>query len=102
VARSMPLNNVATTDGYSEAATIERRAIYRLRLQVTTAAIFYQLADPSTWPGINWGPEKMLVPSSYGLLVADRCSGVRVRSAAAGQPARVNIDFDTDDAGGAT
>jgi hypothetical protein len=91
--QAQPLNNVATTDAYSDATTIVRPSIRRLRFQVSNAAIFYQTADPSYGIGAPvWEPERQLIPGLYGF--EHRCNGVRVRSAVAGVPARVSIDFE--------
>jgi hypothetical protein len=92
VPSTQPLNNVTTADGYTDANTIVFPGIRRLRIQVSTAAVLYQTADPTYGlGGPVWAPERALVPGLYGLNVP--CNGVRVRSLKAGSPAQVNLDF---------
>lgn len=90
-----PLNNVATADGYTDANTIVRPNIRRLRFIVVNASVYYQTAEPEYGIGAPvWSEERFLPPVDRG--VVKRCHGVRVRSAVAGTPARVSIDFEAD------
>lgn len=91
-----PLNNQATTDGYTSAATVSCAGAQRINLDVANAAIYYELGDSEPRSGaVQWHDEVFLAPSFRSLdpvgdedTVAD---AIRVRSAAAGVPARVTI-----------
>lgn len=94
---SASLVNVATTDAYTDANTVTRPNVERVRFQVFNAAIRYQLGRG--WPP-QWTDERFLAPGFHSFDA--HCTGVRVRSAAAGVPAQVSIDLvDEHELGGA-
>lgn len=81
---SAAVNNVASTDGWTE---LSAPSSARLELNVTGAAIYYQLGEGQ--PPLYSQPEKFQVPVLAHL---DRvCDSIRFRSAVAGVPARVTI-----------
>jgi hypothetical protein len=88
---SASLPNVATTDRYTDAATLVAAQSARVNLQVSSQPIRVQLGHG--WPPIFLEPEFQLQPGLYSL---DRaCDAVRVRSASPGLAASVSIDAST-------
>lgn len=86
-------NNVTTADAYSPAATIENVPEgVQVSLHVFNEAVLYQLA--TGYPGGSWGSERYLAPGFH--VLARRASGVRVRSAVAGEAAQVTAEVATD------
>jgi hypothetical protein len=95
---SYALNVQATSDGFVTAATMLCPGSRLITVQVSTAAIYYQLLqgdDGGTkGTGGNWGPEHWL---QTGVFTFDKddfhpfpvCHGVRFRSAVAGKSALV-------------
>lgn len=96
------LNNVATQDSYVDATTVTfMRARAGFTIQVNNAAVYYQVGHllPGI-PAVNWEPgEHFLQPSIAafkdpaleGLPMGAMFGAVRLRSAAAGVPARVSV-----------
>lgn len=85
---SSVLNNVTTSDAYSDQNTLRAPGSERLMIHVRNAAIAYQLG--AGIEGIAWRDEVFLPP---GTLSIDRTfDAVRVRSWVAGWPAQVTID----------
>lgn len=85
----MVLNNVAAPDAYGPTATIERRGLRSVRIQVANQPIVYQLAADE--PGGAWGDEEQLLPAIYTFPVV--AGGIRFRAASPGLaiPARVTL-----------
>lgn len=84
---SYPLNNVTTADAYTTANTLNCPGSVRLNIDVTNAAVYYQLG--TLVGGVNWDAETFMTPSFRGL---DRkFDAIRVRSAKAGAPAQVTL-----------
>lgn len=84
------LSNVATADGYSDAATLRLVGARRIVEQIFNAAVYYQLDESADGLG-TWTNERFRAPLSGSF---DRvCSGVRYRSAVAGSPARVSVEL---------
>jgi hypothetical protein len=84
-----PLNNIATGDAYSDANTLWAPGAVRFNFDVANAAIYYQLGVGAR-PSPQWLPEVFLTPSFRS--IARRADAVRVRSGAAGTPARVTLE----------
>lgn len=85
---SVALNNVPTSDAYSDATTLRAPGSQRITMDVRNAAIFYQLG--AGLEGTLWRDEVFCPPRSWS---GDRVfDAVRVRSAVAGTPAQVTID----------
>jgi hypothetical protein len=90
---SVALNNVTTSDRYTDVNTLYARGSERLTVHVRNAAIYYQLGQGVG--GVLWREEVFLPPGT--LSGAHRFDVVRVRSAAAGTPAQVTIDAGPDE-----
>lgn len=82
------LNNVTSADAYSNANTLLAPGSRRLRMDVFTAAIYYQLGIG--WPNPTWGAETFFAPARAGLNYT--FDAIRIRSAVAGVPAQVTIE----------
>lgn len=98
-----PFNNVSTADAYSDATS----AIFPLpkqgfALNVSNAAIYYQLARPGSTGRVGdwvWDANEYFLTPAYSTFSdagvempgAGAFAGVRVRSAAAGVPAQVTV-----------
>jgi hypothetical protein len=85
---SYALNNVTTTDGYTDAATLRCPGTTRLLIHTRNAAIGYQLGRGR--PASVWQDEVMMLPGTASLIRA--CDAIRVRSWTAGKPAQVIVD----------
>jgi hypothetical protein len=85
------LNNVATADIYTNAATLQCPDSVRFNLHVFNAAIFFSIGSaPGTQPGVQSSGEIFRGPGLYSM---DRnLDQIQVRSAAKGVPAQVTID----------
>lgn len=83
-----PLNNVTTGDRYDAARTLECPGAARVNIDVSNAAIFYQLGTGIG--AVRWGDETFMTPAFRSL--DRRTDAVRVRSAVAGAPAQVTVD----------
>ncbi len=101
---STGLNNVPTADVYTETATIVGRTSDRVNIIVEDNAVFYQLqADSGEGRGPvmgSWYPERYLPVGTGGIFTVSlsrRATGIRLRSAVAGLPARVTIEMITRD-----
>lgn len=81
------LNNVATTDTYTDANTREQPLTVRVNLYIYNAAIYYRLMRPDR----TWTDELYLAPGERSL--DRRCRGAQIRSAAAGKPAQVTLEL---------
>lgn len=97
---SRPVNNVATSDDYSDAATFTvLPPASGMTLTVNNAAIYYQQAEAMSGydRGQNWQPESFLIPGRYNFDDGDKLPGsfgfvgLRIRSAVPGTPARISI-----------
>jgi hypothetical protein len=93
---SWVLNNVTTADAYTAANTLDNLPFpSRINLDVSNAAIFWQLKQADHAPGLytggTWGAEVMMLPGSRSLFRAG-VRGFRVRSAAAGVAAQVTVE----------
>jgi hypothetical protein len=82
---SATLNNVQTSDRFTDAATLLCPGTVQLKLVIANAMVEYQLGQGSP-PAWDEDPTQ-LPPVTAGL--ARRCDAIRFRSAAAGTPARV-------------
>lgn len=88
------LNNVTTADQYTAAATLQAPAVVQIVLDISNAAVFYQIKEPveglaeGAW---NWGEEKFAPPTFQTL--RRRTAGIRFRSAKAGTPAQVSAQL---------
>lgn len=88
------LNNATTADAYpadnAGGAQVRGSGVVRVQLDVSNAAVFYQLLEPvegqseASW---NWGQEAFQAPATASL--TRRTAGIRFRSAVAGTPAQV-------------
>jgi hypothetical protein len=85
---SIALNNITTSDRYTDANTLRAPGSERLTVHVRNAAVYYQLGQGVG--GVLWREEVFLPPGT--LSGARRFDVVRVRSAVAGTPAQVTID----------
>jgi len=90
------LNNVTTADAYTAGNTLAGLPFpSRILLDVTNAAIYWQLQQSSSPSAMNtegtWGNEVFMLPGSRSLFRAG-VRGIRVRSALAGVPAQVTIE----------
>lgn len=103
------LNNVATEDKYSAGTTLECPRGVRINFDVNNAAIYFQIGlntavhktDPNQIMellggsgltpigNIIYGQEVFSIAKSFTL--SRICDSIRIRSAAAGVPARVNL-----------
>lgn len=94
---SYALNLYETQDEYTEAGTLHCPGSRKLDIQVSNAAIYYQISRPSPAhpEGGPWEPEVHKAPATYLLL--RNAAKVRVRSAVAGTPATVTIDALTEE-----
>lgn len=94
------LANVTTADEYTDSAKLRLPGTVRIVLQVANAAVLFQLDESSDGKDV-WTTERFLSPSIGSL--DRRCSGIRFRSAVAGQPAQVSCELADEDelAGGA-
>lgn len=97
---SSGLNNVATTDAYSETNTVRIGDVARANFIISNASIFYQLQMASGFGRApvtdGWFPERFLPCSASQtcfVSLSRKCTGVRVRSAVAGSPARVSLEL---------
>jgi hypothetical protein len=81
------LNNVATTDGFTNATTLLCPGAARINVDVYNASVFLEFGEgsPPTWLG-----EVHLGPTFRSL--DRRADAVRVRSFTPGTPARVTIE----------
>lgn len=104
-----PLNNVTTANAYTTANTLECPRGVRVQINVSNAAVFYQIgfnvdvhkAEPQSIMellgagqnnfvgNIIYGPEVFFIPRSD--ILTRICDSIRVRSAVAGKPAQVTI-----------
>lgn len=87
------LNNVTTEDDYSDATTLRAENAVRVNLDISNAAIYYQLSRPVS--GLRagadtWGSEIFAAPTFQSL--DRRTNAIRVRSAVSAEPAQVTID----------
>lgn len=81
------INNVATADSYTNAATVKGGpAFVRFFVQVYTAAVNYEIQQLDG----SWAPETFLGPAIGPINRLGQ--GIRFRSAAAGVPASVSVD----------
>lgn len=94
------LNNVATTDSYSETNTVRTGECQRVNIDVSQAGIFYQLQMASGYgraPVTDaWLPERFIgcaANISVFKSLSRRCTGIRIRSAVIGVPARVTLEL---------
>lgn len=91
---SVPLNNVATVDAYSDAATaIFPGPVDACSVIVANAAVAMQIrrVPPGFQRGTgDWSVEEIKIPGVYGLQ-RPRIDAVRFRSFTAGQPAQVSV-----------
>ena len=89
-----PLNNVATSDQYTDAATCNRPTVStKATIVITNAAVFVQLenCEGSLTPGSGqYMPEEFWIPAAYGITRDFPIGNIRFRSAASGTPGRVN------------
>lgn len=83
------LNNVTTTDEYTDATTLRCPGTRRFLLHVRNAAVYYQLGVG--WPAVEWEFDERFVPPGT-LSRALRVDAVRVRNGAVGVPAQVTVD----------
>ena len=85
------LNNVATTDQYTQATTLVCPSSVRINLHVFNAAVYFRIGNaPGTASGVQSGQEIFRAPGLYSM---DRyADAVEIRSGAAGVPARVTVD----------
>jgi hypothetical protein len=94
-----PLNNVTTTDAYTEANTsVMDPARVAPTIIVTGASAFYQVYvdDGIRGSAGQPQPEAFAPPGRYSFDPTDfppsgRCRGIRVRSAVTGTPAQVTV-----------
>lgn len=94
------LNNVATTDEYTDDTTLRAPNVSRITINVSNASVYVQFAcrraGVSTAAGAEqWESEQFLTP---GLWIYDDVDtggnpliGLRARSGAVGVPARVSM-----------
>lgn len=87
------LNNVTTTDGYSDPNTLDGlNPCQRVNIDVNNAAIYWQIRQSIQETQIgNWSQEVFMSPGSR-TISRQNIVGVRVRSAAAGVAAQVTIE----------
>lgn len=87
------LNNVTTTDDYTEASRVDQPETVKINIYVANASVFVQMSDPA--PGLQhsdaWRQEVFYSPGHYNF--ARKINGARVRSAVAGTPAQVTIEL---------
>lgn len=90
---SWPLNNVTTSDEYTEATTLETGPASRVTLDVYNHAIFVSLlTSPNGERGrAVWQPDLFMAPASKQF-IRRGLFGVKVRSAVKGEPAQVTIE----------
>jgi hypothetical protein len=94
-----PINNVTTADQYVDATTaIIDPPLEAPSMIVTGASVYYQTQDYNglRGGGGQWNPEVFAPPGRYSFSATDfapvgKCSGIRVRSAVAGQPAQISL-----------
>jgi hypothetical protein len=88
------LNNIATTDAYSDASTLVAPLSTRLRCFVRNAAIYRQLASRGSVGGPSWENDELFTPpGNYSFDEGpDVFYAARVRSAVAGRPAQVTLE----------
>jgi hypothetical protein len=84
-------NLTLASTAYTTPATIEQPETVRLNIQLTGAAVFYQLGDQLYGPP-RWLPESFLLPGRYSFDVA--VNGVRFRAATA-TAAQITVDAKT-------
>lgn len=82
------LNNITTTDDFTEAATLHAPGSTRLVLRVRNAAVVYELGQG--YGGIEWTGEVFAPPGDGS--IGRRFDHVRVRSAKVGTPAQVTVE----------
>jgi hypothetical protein len=82
------INNVATTDVFRDATTLEQETADTVTYLVANASVRASFRPVAHRGGaeVAWGPELLLNPSAN---TVKNVSGVRFRSAVAGQPAQV-------------
>jgi hypothetical protein len=87
------LNNITTTDQYTEDSTVAQAGTVKVNVYVSNASVMCQMADPA--PGLQhsdaWRPEVFYGPAHYNL--QRKVNAVRVRSAAPGVPAQVTVEL---------
>lgn len=89
------LNNIASQNAYVAATTLYAPRSRRFELQVSTAAIFFQLGTilgmPCGVDSITWEAfETFQKPGN--VTIPKHADGIRIRSALAGTPAQVTIE----------
>lgn len=86
------LNNVTTSDAYSDANTMQCSGAEKLNITVANAAIYIQFAPDNRLHSAigNWGPEVFMTPRLENKV--GKFGAVRVRSAVVGTPAQVTIE----------
>lgn len=85
-----PLNNIATTDDYTAAATIICPGAARINIDAANASILFQIGYGNDLGAMRWQPETFLAPSFRSL--DRRADAIRVRSATPAKPARVTVE----------
>lgn len=91
------INVVATSNGYTAAASLTCQPTQRLTVQVANAGVYYQLrlTYGGTLPSDNdWQEDRYLLPGLWTFGPEDFkgavCTGIRFKSGAAGTPATVS------------
>lgn len=88
-----PLNNVATTDAYTAAATMNPpRAVRKVSITILNAAAYVSIerCDLGMRPGGGtFLPEELKIPGVYGITRDFDIGRIRFRSGATGVPASV-------------
>lgn len=89
------LNNVTTSDDYSDAATLECPGTKELNILVYNAAVYLQYAFRTvgyTAGSVVWQPAEGVFFPPGERVRGRNVEQVRVRSAVAGKPAQVTIE----------
>lgn len=91
----VPLNNVETQNEYTEATTLDANfpVCTRLNIDVYNQSIFWQIrvSPVAVARSGSWQDEVFMGPSSR-TIQRRFITGARVRSAIAGQPAKVTLE----------
>jgi hypothetical protein len=96
VAEPVSLVNVATTDNYSDGATLIAPGAASINVHVRNAAVLMQKAVTAGGGATQWLPTNgiFIPPGDRGFVrrLGEPLEGVRFKSAAAGTPAQVSAD----------
>jgi hypothetical protein len=82
------LTNVATADYFNDDTTVVGVSLAQFTLIVTGAAVYYQLGA-----GGNFNTPERLLPPGFHTRHRPQYDSLRVRSAKAGVPAKVSLEF---------